>query len=355
MLIHIRSIRWFLTGLATIFIVAGIAHLTYAQTGTDTPASKTVITFGADADQEKPQPLWDTILSVKPDLFLFLGDNVYLDTTDENIMRSKYAKLGSMPGYLKLLATRIPIMATWDDHDYGEDDAGANFEGKEISKEVFLDFFREPKNSPRRSRGGIYDSKIFGEKGKRIQVIALDLRYFRSANGVDDEATMLGAEQWQWLTNELKKPAEVRVIMSSIQVVSRDNGWENWMNVPLERAKLFKTIRDTGANGVLFVSGDRHFAELSQMDGNIGYPIYDLTTGSINKAPEKATAEKNLYRTGEQKSSESFGLISIEWGATGQTTWITLEARDIKNQPIIHRRFPLIQLSQGVLPLRSSL
>lgn len=325
-------------------------------------AQKTVIAFGADIDQERPQPLWNTILALNPDIFLFLGDNVYLDTTDERVMRKKYAKLAQNPGFAKLIAAHIPIVSTWDDHDYGLDDAGSEFLHKEISKKVFLDFFNEPLDSNRRKRAGIYNSQIFGEIGKRVQVIALDLRSFRSpliksvqgqyVQNMDASASLLGEEQWLWLREELKKPAEVRVIMSSIQVITRDNGWENWMNFSLERRKLFNTIRDTRANGVVFVSGDRHFAELSNMNGGIGYPIFDLTTGSFNKAPKEFKAEKNMYRLATPNASESFGLITIEWPTARKATWIKLEARDLQNKPVLLERVPLSLLRQGVLPYR---
>lgn len=352
--------RWFVVSFAVVLLIAGTFSLAYTYAQTVNATSKTVIAFGSDADQDKPQPLWDTILGAKPDIFLFLGDNVQLNTANENVMRKKYSKLAAMPGYIKLMASHIPIFATWDDHDYGADDAGADLPQKDISKKVFLDFFEEPANSLRRTHGGIYDSKIIGEDGKRVQLIALDLRYFRSSlkkssngNGYisneDPSATILGTEQWEWLQNELKKPAEVRIIMSSIQVITRNNGWENWMNFPLERAKLFKMIKDTKANGVIFISGDRHYAGLSMMDGGIGYPIYDLTTGSLNKAPKPFIPEKNIYRTVAPESSENWGLVSIDWGSPEQATWITLEARDIDNNPVLHKRFPLGLLKQGVV------
>lgn len=359
---HLR-IHWFFAAGALVlllFVGAGLPwrSLTYAQM--DSTNSKTVIALAADLDQNKPQPLWNTVLRTNPDLFLFLGDNVYLDTADENVMRAKYAKLGAMPGYLKLLAKDIPIIAMWDDHDYGADDAGTEFPQKEISKKVFLDFFREPVDSPRRTREGIYDAKIFGEEGKRVQIISLDLRTFRSplkkskssggyVPNEDSSATVLGEEQWKWLQDELKKPAEVRIIMSSIQVIVRGNGWENWMNFPLERTRLFNLIRETGANGVVFVSGDRHSAELSITDGGVGYPMHDFTTGSFNKAPKIFSFEKNLYRLGAKQSSENFGLITVEWASYGQKTWLTLEARDINNNSIIYRRLPISILRQGVL------
>ena len=67
-------------------------------------------------------------------------------------------------------------------------------------------------------------------------------------------------------------PAEVRLLVSSIQVVAEDHGFEKWMNFPHERERLFNLIRETGAEGVIILSGDRHLAELSMMDAQMGYP-----------------------------------------------------------------------------------
>ncbi len=342
--------EWYAIGALTMFVFAFALNLSYAQTSDVT--STTVIAFIADADQDKPQPLWRNILDAHPNLFLFLGDNVYLDTANEEVMRENYAKLGAMPGYLEFLARSIPTMETWDDHDYGANDAGAELPQKEISKRVFLDFFRAGSDDIRRKRSGVYDAKIFGEAGERVQVIALDLRSFRSPLN-PPPYTMLGEEQWQWLADELKKPAEIRLIMSSIQLIQHGNGWENWGNFPLERDRLFTTIRDTGAQGVVILSGDRHFSELSIMNAGVGYPLYDFTIGSFKKAPKTFSAEKNSYRltSTQPQPSENFGIVKIAWGVTGQPTTITLEARTLGNKNVLQRSFPLALLQRGVIPI----
>ena len=86
----------------------------------------TRIALGSCADQDKPQPIWEAIVAQQPQLFLFLGDNVYADTEDMAVMRATYAKLAAIPGYQKLKAT-CPVLAIWDDHDYGVNDGGAEF------------------------------------------------------------------------------------------------------------------------------------------------------------------------------------------------------------------------------------
>ena len=138
------------------------------------------IAFGSCATQARPQPIWDAVVATRPELTLLLGDNIYGDTLDMSVMRAKYAKLAAMSGFQTLRQT-CPILATWDDHDLGANDAGGDYPKKDESQQIFLDFFGESSDSPRRRRRGVYDARVFGPDGKRIQIIMLDTRYFRSS------------------------------------------------------------------------------------------------------------------------------------------------------------------------------
>ena len=138
------------------------------------------IAFGSCASQDRPQPIWDAVAATRPELLLMLGDNIYADTEDMDVMRAKYARLAAVPGF-KALRASVPILATWDDHDLGVDDGGSDYPKKVESQKVFLDFFGDPEDSPRRRRPGVYDARVFGPEGKRLQVIMLDTRYFRSS------------------------------------------------------------------------------------------------------------------------------------------------------------------------------
>jgi alkaline phosphatase D len=135
--------------------------------------------FGACARQERPQPIWDTINAAGCDAFVLLGDNIYADTTDPVVFREKYALLAAMPGFVKLRQT-TPLFATWDDHDDGINDGGAGFPGAATAQKEFCDFFQVPATSPLRNTPGVYDCVTVGPDGKRVQVILLDTRMFRS-------------------------------------------------------------------------------------------------------------------------------------------------------------------------------
>src|SRR5262245_16802130 len=95
----------------------------------------TRIAFGSCAQQNRPQPIWEAVVTSNPDLFLFIGDTVYGDTKDMAVLRACYDKLAAMPGYQKLKKT-CPILATWDDHDYGWNDAGADYPKRVESQQI---------------------------------------------------------------------------------------------------------------------------------------------------------------------------------------------------------------------------
>lgn len=314
------------------------------------------IAFGSCANQDRPVPIWETITGTKPDLMILLGDNIYADTYELEVMRAKYKKLGENPGFRKF-REQVPIMATWDDHDYGWNDAGVEYPLKDKSQIELLNFFEVPEDSYRRERKGVYYSKLFGAEGKRVQVIMLDTRYFRSplkksgrvyVPNEDPKATMLGEAQWKWLGEQLRKPAEVRLIGSSIQMVPEDHIYEKWTNIPAERAKFFELIRETEAEGVIVLSGDRHLAELSMMDAGIGYPLYDMTSSGLNQASLRwRPLEVNRHRVATMGFGNNFGLIEIDWESEVPT--VELQIRDEAGKITIRQELPLTVLKRGTL------
>lgn len=316
------------------------------------------IAFGSCLRQYDPQPIWNPIIANRPDIFLFIGDNIYADTQDIRVMREKYAELGAQAGYQKL-RTSCPVHATWDDHDYGANDAGAEFPMRAASKEAFMEFFEIPPHSPMRTRDGVYDAHVYGPRGRRVQIILLDTRYFRSPlkpglptlscprvrylPNDDPEATLLGEAQWAWLEKQMKEPAELRVLASSIQVIPDQHCFEKWGNFPRERERLFELIRKTQAKGVVLISGDRHFGDISRLDqGPAGYPLYELTSSGMNSAGA-GWKEVNSHRAIEESFHEdNFGLIKMNWA--GATPTVRLELRDVNGNIARHVRIPLESL-----------
>jgi alkaline phosphatase D len=285
------------------------------------------IAFGSCSHQDRPQPILELIVGHEPDLFVYLGDNIYGDSRVLDTLAAKYDRLRAVPGFQRLRANTT-VLATWDDHDYGENDAGRHYPLKAESQELFLDFWGEPAGTERRATPGIYAAYLFEEGGKRLQLILLDTRTFRDDLLRNDrvpphkndyrpnpspDSTLLGEAQWKWLEAQLSRAADVRIVASSIQFGHEYNGWESWTNMPHERERFLELVRRTGASGVLFISGDVHWGEISRLERDGLYPLYDVTSSGLTET--WPSVEPNRNRIGEVVRENNFGLIDIHWDA----------------------------------------
>jgi len=303
-------------------------------------------------------PMLNRTLTLPMDLFLFMGDNIYADTTDMGVMREKYKALSQSTFYQGLRA-QAPILATWDDHDMGLNDGGADYSMRPQAQKEFLDWLKEPTDSKLRKQEGVYQARVFGPVGKRTQVIMLDTRYFRSplkrvpkeqgaAGGsaipTDDlSATMLGSAQWAWLESVLRQPAELRLVVSSIQFAAEASGSESWANFPHEQKRLIELIRRTAAQGVLFLSGDRHWCEMSCLREGVPYPLYDLTASSMTQVHQRGTPTPNKNRLLPQTYHQpNVGTLSIDWDQP--TVPLTLRLLDVDGQTQIEKTIQLTDL-----------
>ncbi|MGQ0814304.1 MAG: alkaline phosphatase D family protein [Gemmatimonadota bacterium] len=297
----------------------------------------TRIAFGSCNRETLPQPLWRVMARHQPELFIWLGDNIYADTDSMSVMRAKYSLQLNHPAY-RAFANIIPIIGTWDDHDYGRNDGGKEYVARAASQQALLDFLGEPANSQRRKQQGVYTSYLHDG----VKVILLDTRYHRDSIG--SNGTVLGEQQWHWLEQELRgSDARIHLIASSIQVVPEDHRFEKWANFPAERDRLFKLIADTKAPGVIFLSGDRHIAELSKLDGTpVGYPIYDLTSSGMTHTWSNPRPEVNRHRKGDLVAALNYGMIDVDW--TARDPLITLSVRDAHDQIRIEQVIRLSEL-----------
>lgn len=287
------------------------------------------LAFGSCADQAKPQPIWDGLLASRPQLVLFGGDNVYASRQpwSEAQLREAYALQAAQPGFARVRA-QVPHLAIWDDHDYGLNDAGADFVHKAASKQAFLDFWKVAADDPRRRREGLHGSWTFGPPGRQLRLIVLDTRWWRSpwqptdqrAPGreryvpvADAARTMLGEAQWAWLRQELAEPAQLRLVYSSVQVLAEGHGFERWGNFPLELDRLFRLVQQTRAGGVILLSGDRHVGALyREARASAPYPLYEATASGWTH-PWRDAAEPGPNRIGGLVTDLHFGMVEVDW------------------------------------------
>tara|TARA_R110000787_G_scaffold1326_15_gene4815 strand:- start:2336 stop:3505 length:1170 start_codon:yes stop_codon:yes gene_type:complete len=295
-------------------------------------------------------PALEEIAKEKADLFLMMGDNVYGDMDGKQVLsnqaeldelRESFRDLAARPDFQAVRAAH-PMMVAWDDHDYGANDGGKDFPFRRLSERIHERFWGLEKQDVG-AWPGTYYARTFGPEGKRTQIIMLDTRFFRTpltrtdeygAKGkeryvpsADAHQDMLGTDQWTWLENQLQQPADLRLIVSSVQVVPTDGqGYESWSRLPLEQSRLYSLIGETGANGVVFISGDRHAAFLYRKEGVLDYPAYELTASSLNASFSDTTDEMDSAQTGAGYSPENFGAIDIDW-ETG-TAALSIKADD---------------------------
>jgi len=280
--------------------------------------------------------------------------------TEATRIAQAYQTLDQIDDFARFKAT-VPMLGTWDDHDYGADDAGKHYALKAKSQQHFLDFFGFAHDAPIRHQEGIYHARLMGPQGQRVQFILLDTRYHRDdlikgavqripgkgpyVANPQTTASMLGEAQWQWLEKELEKEADIRFIISSIQLVAYQHRYESWGTLPLERQRFYDLIRKTGAEGVVVLSGDRHLTEVSvdkgQLGSNVPYPIWDLTASGMTDT-QKPVVEENSFRRGAVYRGSHFASIDIDWQTPSQDTRIIFRALsaegDLLNQQIIPLR-----------------
>jgi len=268
----------------------------------------TRIAFGSCSKQWLAQPVWPSVTALRPQLWLWTGDAVYVDgenregeergsaQTSARLESAYHRQLGrtDYQEFLQNLQRNGALVeGVFDDHDFGLNDAGRELETRNQSQALFLDFLgvTDPR---RRHRQGVFSSHTFGVPPRQVKVILLDTRfhrdqhYLKSLGSVaggrlpfsallaamsrllvaksqiarDYDGDMLGEEQWRWLASQVQgSAAAVHIIVSSVQVFTSNPLLESWGHFPRARQRLAELLSLARPAGLLFVSGDVHFGE----------------------------------------------------------------------------------------------
>ena len=240
--------------------------------------ANTRILFGSCSSQTHPQPLWDQILRLSPDAFVWGGDVVYHDSgcgpecfrpASLAEMEANFAAQRAEPGYAALRASGVPIFGTWDDHDYGINDGDRTWVHRNVSRELFLDFLDVPADSVRRTQAGVYASHDVAHPSGvgTVKVLLLDNRYARDPwDGPVGVGDFLGDEQWAWFESELStSTADVHLIVSGLQVLPEFRyAGESWSRFPASRERLLDTLLRLRVRSPVLLSGDVHYGELME-------------------------------------------------------------------------------------------
>jgi alkaline phosphatase D len=308
------NVRRFLS-IASLFVLGQVATI-QAQ-----DKSLHRMAFGSCNRQDAPQPLWKPILADRPDLWVWMGDNIYGDSPVMDTLRAKYALQNDNPDYQRLKAS-TPLIGVWDDHDYGINDGGKYFVQKKDSRNLMFDFLDVPANSPDRQREGGYSAHTYGEGEQQVKVILLDARYFRDSlvrvdrvYQINSTGQILGDAQWKWLENELKtSTARVNFIVSGIQFLPTEHAYEKWANFPQEREKLLNLIASSGVQNPILLSGDRHIAEIMKLvDSRFPNGLYEVTASGLTHTWSGIAEEKNSLRVSNLIAQLNYGFASFDW------------------------------------------
>lgn len=317
-----------------LFAVTSLAYLQELAKVTRIPLDSVknvdVITFGSCNHQLLPQEMWLNMLDNKPDLFLFLGDNVYGNCEDIKCLIKTYNQQLKKPYFLDFLE-KIPMIGIWDDHDYGPDNSGIENPIKKESQKYFLDFIGEPAQSPRRMQEGVYTSYVFGKEGQKLKFYLLDERYFREKPG--EAADILGEIQWKWFERELNQSdAQINIIGSSSQFLSTKSNSDRWEQYPKAEKRMYQIIKNSRKPGIIFLSGDIHCAEMMQnLSSDLNYPLYEFTSSGMTHAHSSPKINSNKYKIQKPFCALNFGLITINWNSP---IAIKIEIKDIQNYTI---------------------
>jgi len=305
-----------------------------------------IITFGSCNKQDSEQILWDDIIQESSDMWIWLGDNIYGDSEDPAVLLEKYELQLQNQEYQTLLRS-TPIVGTWDDHDYGKNNAGKELASKQVSRDLLFQFLDVAKTNPAWRREGAYIDHNLEKNGIKIKVVLLDSRYFRDAVPANhnsskrsEGADILGEAQWAWLDSILSlNAADVHLIANGIQFIAEEHKYEKWSNFPMARKRLFDMLREKNVNRPILMSGDRHLSELSalQLEG-IKLPLYDITSSGLTHHYRNFTGEKNQHRIGKVVASKSYGVLVFN--QTGKDS-IQIELRFMGDGGKIFQTFQL--------------
>ena len=282
--------------------------------------------FGSCLHQDRSMAILKTIEKKELDLFMFIGDNVYGDQEDgelDKLIRTYKQQYNNLENFLKNVSTEF----IWDDHDFGINDGGSNYRYKDRAKELFLETWKIPSNDPRRLRDGLYFDKMIKKNGLKVHLIFLDNRSFKSewkltdefnkegkeryVKDFDPEKTLLGKKQWKWLKDKLNEDSDIKIILSSLQILSLGHGWESWDKLPLERERLFNLIDESDVSNLFILSGDRHRGGFYRFKTNDNNDIHEFTSSSLNLPIPFNTEEKGPLRIGSTYRKANFGVVRI--------------------------------------------
>lgn len=234
--------------------------------------------------------IFEPMAKEKAAFMLWLGDNWYTREVDYNsewglnYRPTRDRSLNVLQPFLKSMSH----YAIWDDHDYGPNDADKSYILKDASRKVFMNNWANP--SFGENEQGIYTRFIHND----VDFFLLDDRWFRDNDNTPDSINgqpnpnkqMYGRQQMEWLKNGLRQSNEntnisFRIIATGSQVLNPLSPKDCFRHYPAEFRELMDFLQDEKINGVVFLTGDRHLAEINKISRPGTYPLHDITASPL--------------------------------------------------------------------------
>ena len=280
--------------------------------------------------------IFDAIAAKRPDLMLWLGDNLYLQTPDFLDPSSMAARYRQARGFdrLRNLLVATAHLAIPDDHDYGPNDTNGSYVLKGESLKLFQRYWPNP------SYGlpgvpGTFDWARLGD----VEFFLLDDRYYRHPNHYPDvpEKAMYGPVQLEWLKQALlSSRAPLKIVAGGSQFWNRASRFEGLHQFPNEQKRLADWLVAQRIDGVVFLSGDRHFGELLKQERPDAYPLYEFTSSPLTAQPatrpDAAERDNPDLVAGTLQGRRQFGLIRVSGPGTDRK--VAFEAYDSDGAPL---------------------
>ncbi len=345
--LSLRFTDWVVNPVGEGVLPRTLAELTANRVPAPTEPTQLTLAFGSCSHQEKfaeSQPIWNAVVKEKPDIFLFIGDNIYApsgasDYPDDKeqvraIFRERYSQNRQIPELQPLLRSAY-CFGLWDDHDYGPNNSDSTFKHKDVALEIFREFFPGTYGLP--DAQGCFQKITWGD----VDIFMLDDRSFRDGNFDGGRKTMFGTAQLDWLKSGLKNSkAKVKLIVNGNQMLSDKHIYESWGGLfPEECGDFLRFIWDNKITGTIFLAGDRHFAELIRKPDpkGIGPDLYELTSSPLaNGHFDRGGKEPNAERLAKYTDGVNFGLLKIDTTVTPPV--VEMMVKDVDGKAVIRER-----------------
>jgi len=271
--------------------------------------------------------IYESIHNKKPNIMLWGGDNIYLREADWDSKTGIYHRYTHTRSIKELqpLIANTQNFAIWDDHDFGPNDGDRSFYNKYETQNAFKNFWaNKTYGTDANQKEGIYSTFNWGD----AEFFLLDDRFFKSPNDrLTGEKTIIGSTQFEWLIDALSSSkAAFKVIVIGGQVINPSARFENYENYPKEKQNLLSEIEANKIKGVLFLTGDRHFSELSKLNRENNYPLYDWTVSPLTSGVGNSYKDDvNINRVeGSLFAQNNFGILSFSGNKTNRQLKLTL-------------------------------